>query len=369
MRSIIFTILFLGVFLKGYTQDVTFFNPNGFFSIGTQTNRTASITLCDIDKDGDLDALVANGRHWAEQNYLYYNDGFGGFKLGQRIGTFLDASYKIMSADFNNDGYMDIAVANDSRIENKIYFGNKEQTFLYGKPFGSKSPSRNMEIVDIDGDGDIDIILSNRKAKNEILLNYGNGNFTTIFFGKETDQTIQTKAIDINKDGLLDIVTAERNTTNNIYINNGTSVFSKTITFGKEEDGTRSIDIGDFNKDGFLDIVTGNLSAKNKIYYGDSMLTFKKQYVFRTKRVTASIKVADLNNDGFEDIVEGNFEDRNYVYLGSKSGEFQEVRLGEGLKKDTYHIEIGELNNDGFLDIVESNSGSYNFLYLTRTNN
>lgn len=363
----IFVFFLMGISLNGFSQDITFFNADGFFSIGTQSNRTASITLVDIDKDGDLDALVANGRHWAEQNYVYYNDGFGGFKLAQPIGNYLDASYKLMSADFNNDGYMDIASANDSRIDNKIYFGNAEGTFLKGTPFGSKSPTRNMEIIDIDNDGDIDIILSNRKAKNEILLNNGKGEFTsTIHFGDKTDQTIQTKVVDLNGDGYLDLVTAERNTFNKIYINNGKLDFSEIIKFGKEDDETRSIDIGDINNDEFLDIATGNLNAVNKIYFGNHKFTFTKEHSFKTERETASIKIADLNNDGFLDIVEGNFEDRNYVYLGSKSGEFLEIGLREDLKNDTYHIEIGDIDHNGFLDIIESNSDAWNLFYRTR---
>ena len=56
-------LTFLTISLNIFSQDVTFFNADGFYSIGTQSNRTASITLFDIDKDGDLDALIANGRH------------------------------------------------------------------------------------------------------------------------------------------------------------------------------------------------------------------------------------------------------------------------------------------------------------------
>ena len=82
MKQLNFLVLYtvLSASLSSFSQDVNFINADGRFSIGTQSNRTASITLFDIDKDGDLDALVANGRHWAEQNYLYYNEGYGGFK-------------------------------------------------------------------------------------------------------------------------------------------------------------------------------------------------------------------------------------------------------------------------------------------------
>ena len=222
-------LMLLTVAINGSAQETTFFNADGFFSIGTQSNRTASITLFDIDKDGDLDALVANGRHWAEQNYIYYNDGKGGFKVAQPLGKFLDASYAIKSADFNNDGFMDIAVANDN-VPNKIYFGSDNQNLDHATSFGSISPSRNFEIADIDNDGDFDLILSNRKVENEICLNDGKGNFgNTIAFGHKSDQTIQTKVVDINKDGFLDLITAERQNKNRVYINDGKQNFIKRV--------------------------------------------------------------------------------------------------------------------------------------------
>ncbi|SMG36065.1 Repeat domain-containing protein [Marivirga sericea] len=159
----------LTISFKAVSQDVSFINADGVFSIGTQSNRTASISLIDFDKDGNLDALVANGRHWAEQNYLYFGDGNGGFKTAQPIGKYLDASYSIKSADLNNDGFMDVVVVNDN-IKNRIYFGSADSNLKKGIPFGSLSPSRNLEIMDIDNDGDFDLIISNRKAKKRNLF-------------------------------------------------------------------------------------------------------------------------------------------------------------------------------------------------------
>ncbi|WP_318309953.1 FG-GAP repeat domain-containing protein [Flagellimonas crocea] len=360
------TLTFLIFSSSIFCQEVSFFNADGFFSIGTKSNRTASITLFDIDQDGDLDALVANGRHWAEQNYIFYNDGNGFFKVAQPIGRFMDASYAIKAGDLNGDGFMDIAVANDN-VPNTIYFGTADQSFINGTTFGSIAPSRNLEIVDMDNDGDLDLVLSNRKARNEICLNDGRGNFSqTVPFGDKLDQTIQTRTMDINKDGFVDLVTAERQSYNKIYLNDGKLNFSKFREFGGDEEETRSIDIADIDQDGFLDIVTGNLGSKNSIYFGDKNMSFSKTIDLSTNHMTASIRIADLDQDGHLDIIEGNSEERNYVYLGQSNGTYLEIGLREDLLEDTYNIEIGDLNQDGLPDIVESNSGTWNLYYRTR---
>lgn len=365
MHKILLALL-LGTSLNGIAQETSFFNADGFFSIGTQSNRTASITLVDMDGDGDLDALVANGRHWAEQNFLFYNDGRGGFKLAQPIGKFLDASYAMKAADFNNDGFLDIAVANDN-IENRIYFGASGNRFEDGPTFGSIGPSRNLEIADIDKDGDIDLILSNRKARNEICLNDGKGNFKQIIsFGNEEDQTLQTLIADLNKDGFPDLITAERAATNKIYLNDGKLNFNKKLEFGDGQHETRAVALADFDRDGYPDIIAGNLGQENIIYYGGKNVISDRTFSFEPKRATQSIEVADLNMDGFPDIIEGNSEERNYVYLGQENGGFLEVGLREDTKDDTYHVTSGDLNSDGFPDIVEANSGAWNLYYRTQ---
>lgn len=56
-----------------FSQSIEFKNLRGRLILGTQKERTASISFGDMDGDEDLDAVVANGRHWPAQNLIFFN--------------------------------------------------------------------------------------------------------------------------------------------------------------------------------------------------------------------------------------------------------------------------------------------------------
>ncbi len=80
-RTVKFYFLFLP--LLATAQEHGFFSRNDMgvdepsFSFGTVKQRSASISLGDVNNDGKLDAVTANGRHWPETNFVFYNSGKG----------------------------------------------------------------------------------------------------------------------------------------------------------------------------------------------------------------------------------------------------------------------------------------------------
>lgn len=65
-------------------------------TLETEVYRSASVRCADFDGDGDLDIVLANGRHWPQQNFLFLNQGRARFNVAQRIGSELSTSKEVL---------------------------------------------------------------------------------------------------------------------------------------------------------------------------------------------------------------------------------------------------------------------------------
>ena len=323
----------------------------------------------DIDFDGDLDIVIANGRHWPGQNRIFFNNGRGKFTVSKALGTESSTSYSTELADFDNDGDLDIAVGNDM-APNSLFINDGNGNFFKAGNFGEDyAPTRNLVVADIDSDGDNDILITNRGWLNEICLNDGKGHFgQTMGFGSSDDSTIDVEIADMDNDGDNDLILANRDEQQNyIYINNGNLNFSTKIPYGTGQDNTRSVGISDFNNDGLPDIVSANIGEPNRIYFGDEEFQYADYIEFDTSTDnTSSLTISDVNLDGNDDIVVGNFRQANHVFINRLNGmNWEKVQLSDH-KSFTYDIIAGDLNRDGLPDIIESNSDELNRYYFNQ---
>ena len=138
----------------------------------------------DYDNDGDLDLFVAND---GQNNALYRNDGGGNFTRIVSGPLVSDGGRSFSSAwgDYDRDGYLDIIVGNANEpvgVINFLYHNNRDGTFSRVSNFGFDTDiwdSRGTQWTDLDGDGDLDlVVLDLLPGVTAFYLNNGNGTLT-----------------------------------------------------------------------------------------------------------------------------------------------------------------------------------------------
>jgi len=353
------------IWVAGDTAERKFITSDRLY-LGTQKNFSASIRIGDLDGDNHPDIVVANGRHWPQQNFVFFNQGRSQFKRVRPLGQDLVASYATELADLDNDGDLDIAVGNDT-TPNAIFLNDGHGHFQHHGSFGDPSSIRSLKLVDINQDGSIDILANARGKQNLIYLNNGAAKFpTSRTFGNTFDSTIDVAVADLNQDGQLDLILANRdNQPNVVLINDGRTHFNQRLPFGSGRDETRAVEVADLNGDGKLDWITGNIGQPNTIYLGDGKGGVSKILNFgREDGRTYALAIADMNQNDRPDIIVGNVAQPNAVFLNQKDDlELTEVRFGDPANA-TYNLAIGDLNQDGYPEIAVANSNSQNLIYL-----
>ena len=341
---------------------------SGQVRLGADANLTAAVRLADLDRDDDLDVVVANGRHWPGQNLLFFNQGRARFGAPQKLGEQLSTSYAAEVADLDGDGDLDIAVGND-RKPNRIFLNDGAGRFQPGSRFGVISSVRSLTLVDIDRDGDVDILATCRRRPNQICLNDGQARFSAgPSFGSKEDSTIDVAVGDVNQDGHQDLVLANRDGQQNLLLlNDGRTRFSKQIPFGTGQDHTRAVAVADLNGDGRLDLVAGNIGQPNAVFLGKGGGAFHAGSPFgHAEGRSYALSVSDMDNDGDLDLVVGNVRQKNAVFFNRGDGlQFREVCFGDDANA-SYGVATGDLDGDDFQDIVVANSGAGNRVFLSR---
>ncbi|HLK27867.1 MAG TPA: VCBS repeat-containing protein, partial [Puia sp.] len=280
--------------------------PNFDHSLPLETNSdtTANVSFGDFDGDGHLDILLVKGRHWPIVDRVLLGDGRGGIKKAYNLGTVADRSYTGGVADFNADGFLDIAVSNDAPDKKLIYLNDGKGNFKIGSEFGIPEwPTRNLSIADINRDGLPDVILANRgnvgQTSNYVCLNKGKGQFNAdcIAFAHYPATTIVPA--DINKDGFVDLVVPYRDSGQSyVYLGNSDATFSDNhrIPFGSPNATIRVAAVADFNGDGFPDIVATDENKGVNIYFGQKDQTFSASISLAgAKPIPYALAIADLN--------------------------------------------------------------------------
>jgi hypothetical protein len=102
-------LLLFATFL--FAAAIRTFDPS---PLETVSETTANASIGDLNGDGHLDIVLAKGRHWPLPDVVLFGDGKGHFKPGPPLPNKPDRSYSAPLADLNGDGSLDMVISNDA---------------------------------------------------------------------------------------------------------------------------------------------------------------------------------------------------------------------------------------------------------------
>jgi hypothetical protein len=267
----------------------------------------------DADGDGDLDLIVVSEDD--QINEYYVNDGVGTFSDHPTGLPVTGVSNAIAFGDVDDDQDIDIVIGNDG--QNFLLLNDGTGVFVDHTPVALPADSdetQDVELGDVDGDGDLDLVVGN-EDDNRLLLNDGLGHFTAAPPGAlpliGPEETRDVDLADVDGDGDLDIFFGNVHLTkgapaqNRLLINDGTGVFV-------DETSSRLPSDIDNTMDGDLDLATANYGDEERgreltpyrIYLNVNGVFEERTQDFFPAGVTGhgfDLEVGDLNQDGVPD--------------------------------------------------------------------
>ena len=340
------------------------FSTGSSLGIGSLGAVPISIATADFNNDGRLDLAVALNN----TNYAVICQGNGD-------GTFSIASTPVVgnnpvwlaAADFDGDGKIDLVVDNNADNSVHVLLGNGDETFRQGATYPTGTQSTNLALADLNGDGKLDVAIVNNGDSNvQVLLGHGDGTFRAGSYSVGANPVSIING-DFNRDGVPDLAILRSDTPNGsvlLFLGDGRGGFNSLPPFA----ACRSTDIpqktlvsADFDQDSIPDIVVLCSSAdKSSVNYfrGLGNGTFQSAGGGDNEVGITSMVVADINGDGIQELILSLASNNIAITFPDPQGAFSVTTLSIVPGVATGATAAGDFNGDGKTDfVVLSNSG------------
>ena len=339
------------------------------------------VVVEDFDEDGLLDVIVCD----AKDNFVSWIRQYPENVYTETIlGTDLIAPAHVQVKDFDLDGDKDLLVAvlgllypSNDKIGSIVFLENDGNfNFTNNIIIDRIARVSDVRAGDLDGDGDMDLAAAQfgyDDGETRWMENLGNGEFKTHML-QNLSGPINVEIVDIDEDGDLDIISLVSQEWEEIYayINDGTGSFQMKLLWGSDNEdfGSSGIFLYDLNLDGKLDILYANGDAfdyippQGKPWHGLQWFENKGNLDFEYHRIcdlvgAYSLRPADVDQDGDLDLFAvsafnlwENLDAQSFIWL-ENVGNMEYIK--RNITNDPTHLivlEPGDFNKDGLMDFV-----------------
>lgn len=350
--------------------------------------QISHIQAVDLDDDGLLDVIVCDVRgnfvSWIRQYPL-------GTFTEKILASDLIAPAHVEVIDFDGDGDKDLIVGvlgmlfpNNDKIGSVVILENDGQ-FNFTKHVVAEKIARVSDVRagDLDNDGDMDLAVAQfgyDDGETRWIENLGSWKFESHIL-QYLSGPINVEIVDIDSDGDLDIISLVSQEWEEIYcfINDGKGNFKPNLLFGSsnQDYGSSGISLFDLDQDGDMDILYTNGDAFDYIppqgrpWHGVQWLENKGNLEFEFHRICSftgatNVRAADIDNDGDIDLfavsafnIWDSPESQSFIWL-ENDGNMNFIKR-EITRSPTHLLvcEPGDFNNDGLIDVVTGGMHTY----------
>src|SRR4026207_2157226 len=134
-QAIVIAVVVLGLVAMGGRQAGVLRTFNSVVNLETTSEDSANVSAGDLGGDGDLDLVLAKGRHTPLLDRLLLNDGRGEF-VASDLGPTADRTYSAVLADIDGDGDLDVLTSNDEPDRKLIYVNDGKGHFRVAGTWG-----------------------------------------------------------------------------------------------------------------------------------------------------------------------------------------------------------------------------------------
>ena len=335
----------------------------------------------DIDGDDDLDIVIAGE---FRPNILLINDGEGRFTdASDRLPRTNRDSEDVVIHDFDGDDDLDLFFASEDDQTNELFL-NEGGQFVDASDRIPVRGTSNAAILDVSTQP-ATIFLGNAGQNTAIRWSIAMDRFVDVtaeVLPTRSDRTQDLELADVDGDGDLDLAVGNEDASI-ILLRDASGRFGNPITLAADSE-TREIDVFDADNDGDLDVVLANIRflrqqpRRNLLLLQTAPLTFEvaSDRLPTDDDDSFDIDVVDLDGDDDDDLITANLDALSgnpanapyRTYLNDGAGNFvlatdvlPATAVGNG-----FDIEAADFNGDDKLDLYLASRGGPDRLLLAR---